>query len=81
MKFLSHLWTLLEEKGKIATIIGGILGSMTNNKLLFDLYTNYHFTENDFKKYILSYGVSVTFMILPSTIEIISKAFTLKIKD
>ena len=74
MKF----WDSLEHKGKYATIIGFILGLGSTIIMLTVLCKN-----GDFKyiPYVIGFGASILFFILPSSFKAKYKDFEIEIKD
>lgn len=73
-----NLWKSLSEKGKYSTIIGFVLGVITTGIFTWYLVKNKDFI---YLPFVLGWGFSITFFILPSEVKVKAKDFELDIKD
>ncbi len=75
------LWKALENKGKIATLIGFLLSLPVNIKYIYLFFTGAIFTEDNLKAIIVINIVAMIWFILPSVIRIKSDKLTIEIED
>ena len=72
------LWESLEYKGKWASIIGIIAGLVTTGVFSYRIIAN---KEYDLIIYLVGFGASLLFLMLPSSIVATYKDFRIEIKD
>jgi hypothetical protein len=77
MKF----WNLLQEKGKIATIIGFVLSLPVNTYFVYLFFTKQIFEDDFLKAIIVVNIVAMIWFILPSKILVKSDKLTIEIED
>jgi len=80
-KILKKLWQVLDHKGKIASIQGSLLAFPVNAHLVYSYFSKIELTEAQLLTAVILNGIAVAWFILPSTIEITGKLFSLKIID
>jgi len=78
---MKRLWAALEQKGKIATIIGFFLAAPFNIWVLIKFFTAATVTTESLWVVSIMNGVAMVWFILPSAILLKSDKFTLEIKD
>jgi hypothetical protein len=78
---MDKLWTLLESKGKISTLIGMLLALPTNGRAVYEYFTNVEMSEQKLYSLLIMNVIGWVWVILPSYIALKSKAFTFEIKD
>ncbi len=78
---MKKLWTMLEKKGKIATIIGFVLSLPVNAKFIYLFFKGSVFEDNNLKAIIVINVVAMIWFILPSKIIIKSEKLTIEIED
>ena len=72
------IWEILEQKGKLATIIGFVLGLVSMIVLSVLLIKN---QDYEYIPFVISFGIAGFFFILPSSIKIKYKDFEFEVKD
>ena len=72
------IWDKLTEKGKIATIIGMIIGIPSSIIMVVLLIVNQDFIYIPF---VIAFSISIIFFILPSSFRVKFKDFEIEIKD
>lgn len=82
MKFFDKIWTLLGEKGKIATLIGLIHIIPINSVALFQYFKDIEMlTEQRLTAVFMLNIIGIVWFMLPSYIKLKGKTFELELKD
>ena len=72
------LWEILEHKGKLATILGFILGLVSVIVMSYLLIKNHDYKYLPFS---IASGISILFFMMPSSMKLKFKEFEFEIKD
>lgn len=72
---------LLEKKGIIASLVGFLLVAPINGFTIYRFFADKGLTENQERIFIVCNLVGIFWVMLPSSIKLISKAFTLEVTD
>lgn len=79
---MKKLWAALQEKGKIATIIGFFLSVPVNAWFMYCFFTSKVLTYDQLVQLAVINGIAIVWFILPSTIIVKGgKGFEITIKD
>lgn len=81
MKVFSHLWTLLAEKGKIATIIGMCFICPINAKVVFDFFIGSDYTKEKLTQVVVYNIIAYAWFIMISYAKAKFGTFELEVKD
>lgn len=60
------LWKALAEKGKIATILGALVGAPGVIWLYYRLFTDHGISDSEMRTVVMIFSVSIIYFILPS---------------
>ena len=75
---MEKFWESLESKGKYASILGIIIGAVTTGMFCFKIVSQ---KKYDLIIFLVGFGASLIFLMLPSSIVASFKEFKIEIKD
>ena len=74
-------WTLLAEKGKLASVVGFFLAFPVNIRFVIDFYQGNVYDYNSLQTIVIINVIAMVWFILPSAIKMSAGKFNLEITD
>lgn len=81
MNILKGAWTLLAEKGKIATLIGMAMSFPVNGKFMIDFFLGAPWGHELLTALAVINGVAMIWFILPSRLKITGPKISIEVED